>query len=197
LPALLSAFLIIGCTNNRADIGKSPVQANPQPRLASDVHVRVRELSTMLDQFDADLRDLPGKTDAEDRRRVAKIFGDLTEILPTVIGPNPNGSYRQQIRIIDTTRAQLIEGSMKLSAEPTQDTGLRAAYNALSSLQREQFYDHQEIGKTLADLRVKLDSLDTVRGPLHRSNVKESLTLIRDALRQMSAVLGARLANRA
>ncbi len=128
--------------------------------------------------------------------RVAKLFGDLSEILPTVIGPNPNGSFQQHIRIIDETRARLIEGSPNLSAEPTEDTGLRAAYNALSSLQRDQFYDHPEIEKTVADLRVKLDSLDVVRGPLHRSTVKESLELIGKGARQMSEVLSARLANR-
>jgi hypothetical protein len=196
LPILLSAILLAGCTNHGAGISKSPVQPNPQPRLASDVHTRVGELSTMLDQFEVDLRELPGRTDADDRRAVAKLFGDLSEILPTVIGPNPNGSFQQQIRIIDETRARLIEGSPNLSAEPTEDTGLRAAYNALSSLQRDQFYDHQEIEKTVADLRVNLDSLDVVRGPLHRSTVKESLELIGKGARQMSEVLSARLANR-
>src|SRR4029450_10950832 len=73
---------------------------------------------------------LPGSNEQDDRAMVAQQFTLLSQLLPALNGPDMPGDFRQQLRIVESTRSLLSGGSMDLAPEPTIHSGLRAPRRA-------------------------------------------------------------------
>jgi hypothetical protein len=155
--------------------------------------VRVLDLVARSESLQATARRLPGGTPEEHRRLVHEAFSDLSQILTQLVGPEPAGSYRQQLMALERARGRLTDESTVLATEPTIDTGLRAAHGALGSLQRENYPEEQELAATLDRLNQKVMELDRVRGALHRTVAGEAVEIAGDAAAQMVAALSDRL----
>jgi hypothetical protein len=97
------------------------------------------------------------------------------------------------MRIIDSIRAQLANGSADLAVEPTIDTGLRAAQRSITSLARRSFNDLPDVTKAVDEMRVKNEELDGVSGALHRLVASQSFKASAQALTHMSAAVDQRL----
>src|SRR5258706_4656396 len=154
---LLAALLITGCAaKTQTTLNPPPPDGNPEPQLATDARERVKELVTRADESAAGDKKLPGRNVQEDRAQVAQQFALLAQILPMLSGPEMSGDFRQQLRIIDSTRSQLASGSQDLSIEPTVDTGLRAAHRALADINQRAFTESPEIAKQLDAMQAKI-----------------------------------------
>lgn len=149
-------------------------------------------LSQRVERFAREVAKLPGRDQQEYRRMMADRFGDLAEILPMLEGPEPGGAFRQQVRIIENTRATLQSAPEELALEPTVGLGLRAAENALSGVQARTFYANQEVADALEPLRSRIADLDAARGPLNQLVAAQSMREIANVLTRMSLVVHGR-----
>src|SRR5437867_3507224 len=77
--------------------------------------------------------------------------------------------------------------------EPTIDTGLRAARDALASLASRGYFDQPQLGKTIDQLDAALAALDTTRGLAHQRVVADGVAAMSQAVRQMSGALSQRV----
>jgi hypothetical protein len=186
------ALALTGCTKQRSTMGRPPA-VNPPPAVESNVEVRVDELAGLSKQFSETARQLPGRNAEEDRAALRQAFTELAQILPILYGPNPDGAQRQQLRIVESARTQLASPAQGLALEPTVDTALRAARDALESLGRRSYFDQQQIGQTLDRLDAKVTELDAARGAAHPQAVARSVELMSAAITQMSDALNERL----
>jgi hypothetical protein len=191
---LVGGLLVVGCApKQESSLQPPPAEPNPQPEITADVRNRVAELVRWSDEYAAGALRLPGRNEQEDRQQVAGQFELLSQILPALNGPEMTGDFRQALRIVESTRAQLAGGSMELSAEPTIDTGLRAAQRALAIVARRQFSDQAEVGQALDAMGQRLQELDTTAGPLHRLVAGQAFRSSADAVGQMVNALDQRL----
>jgi hypothetical protein len=186
------ALALTGCTKQRSTMGRPPA-VNPPPAVESNVEVRVDELAGLSKQFSETARRLPGRSPEEDRAALRQAFTELAQILPILYGPNPDGAQRQQLRIVESARTQLGSPAQGLALEPTVDTALRAARDALEALGRRSYFDQQQVGQTLDRLDAKVTSLDAARGASHPQAVAESVELVSETVTQMSDALNERL----
>jgi len=193
---LVGGLLLAGCAKDKTTQGPPPDQ-NPEPRITSDVRDRVKELVQRADDYAAGAARLPGRDEMSDRQQVARQFELLTQILPALNGPDMTGDFRQALRIIEGTRSQLAGSSAELSAEPTIDTGLRAAHRALSLIARQQVADVAEAGKALDAMNQRLQELDTITGPIHRLVAAQAIGSSGEAIGQMVNALDMRLHDKA
>ena len=165
------ALLLAGCGNKRTPSLEPTVQSSNGNNSATgdgEPGPRSRQVRAELPEFQASYAPLPGRSDAENRKLIARAFEAAGRVLSVLEGPQPGGAFRQQLRIMDTTRQRLAGGSQSLAVEPTINAGLRALYNALSSLRMDQFGNDADVAQRLDAMRSRVDDLDTVRGPLHR-----------------------------
>jgi hypothetical protein len=183
--------LAAGCTKQRSTMRKPP-ELNPPPPVERSAEVRVDELGDRAKQFAQTAERLPGRSADEHRAIAAQAFADLSQVLPILFGPNATGVQRQQLRVVESSRSQLAAKSA-LAPEPTIDTGLRAARDALSGLSRSGYYDHPDLAKTLDRLDKTISDLDAVRGTHHQQVVTECVQLMSQAVNQMSDALNQRL----
>jgi len=137
---------------------------------------------------------LPGPNTAAHRKLMAEAFARLQEILPMLEGPTPGAEFRQQMQVISDAQAELATGPAELSPEPTIDTGLRAARDVLSSITHAAYYERAELTPLFGQLAVKINELDTVRGPLHQVYVGDAVGITSQIITKMADVLGQRLA---
>jgi hypothetical protein len=194
--SLLAATMFVGCASKQqTTLTPPPPEPNPEPQLATDARQRVQHLGGLAEQYAASAAKLPGSNEQQDRQQVAEQFNQLSQILPLLNGPDMPGDFRQQLRIIESTRSQLSSGSMDLSSEPTVDTGLRAAQRALSSLQQRAFAEQGEIAKHVDAMRAAVQELDTVSGPIHRLVVAKAFQHSAEAVKAMSDALNQRIAD--
>jgi hypothetical protein len=195
LCLLASVLSLSGCVKQHPTLPPPPAtRPNPTPQVASDVGVRVQSLSRLADSFARLSNQLPGGTVNEHRALMSQAFAQLQEILPMLYGPNPGAEFRQQMQVISDAQAELATGPKELSPEPTIDTGLRAARDVLVNIARSGYYDHRELTPPFDQLSVKLNELDTVRGPLHQVEVAEAVGITSQIITNMSHILGQRLA---
>jgi len=187
------ALAAAGCPKQRSTM-RPPPQLNPPPPVERSAEVRIDELGDRARQFAQTAEQLPGRNDAEHRSLAAQAFADLSQLLPILFGPSPTGVQRQQLRVVESARSQLSARS-SLAPEPTIDTGLRAARDALSGLSRSGFYDHPDLAKTLDRLDKNVADLDAARGTRHQVAVTEVVTLMSQAVNQMAEALNQRLGN--
>ena len=189
--------MIVGCAKKSSTMrdsqpAASTAEPTPPPSIARDLDQRTRELREQVQILQTNAHQLPGRDDSSHRQIMQQVFADLTQTLPRVVGPDATGGFRQQLRILSSAQTQLASGSSDLAAEPTIDTGLRAAQNALASAQSRLFYESQPIAQTLEQLRGRISELDSVRGPMHRLVVTQSVDLITRTISQMADVMEAR-----
>ena len=189
----LLLLVCVGCPKRQSSMSKPP-EVNPGPKVEASAEARADELSEVSRRFEETARRLPGPTAEEDRRIVQQAFAELAQILPILYGPNPTGAFRQQLRIVESSRSQLAASTRGLAAEPTIGTGLRAAHDSLAALASRGYFDQVKLGQTMDQLSSTLSSLDTARGPAHRSAVADAFALVSQAIRQMSDALTQRLA---
>jgi len=189
----LAALAVVGgCAKRQSTMGPAP-EMNPPPKVQADAGARADQLRDRSRKFDETVQQLPGRTPEEHRRAMQQVFTELSQILPMLYGPNPSGVFRQQLRVVESARTQLATGPQGLAVEPTIDTGLRAARDALAGLSSKSYFDRAQVGKTIDRLNKALDALDTNRGAMHQTAVAESVGLMSQAIRQMSDALNQRL----
>ena len=186
------ALLSAGCPKRQSTMDRPP-QINPPPPVERNAEVRVDELGGLAKRFAQTANRLPGRNAGEHISLVQQAFTDLAEILPILYGPNPGGPQRQQLRVIESARAQLGAGRQGLAPEPTIGTGLRAARDALDALARGSFFDQPDVAKTIDQLSATVNDLDAARGPNHQQVVAETIDLMSQAVTQMAAALDERL----
>ena len=190
---LLAGLFATGCApKTDTTLAPPPVDQNPEPQLASDVRARVQQLVQLADEYAANAKALPGRNEAEDRAQVTQQFALLVRILPSLSGPDMTGDFRQQLRIIESTRAML-GTSADLAAEPTIDSGMRAAHRALASVAARAFADQPDVAKQLDAMRDRVAELDTVSGPIHRLVVAQAFQASAQAVSTMANALHQRL----
>jgi len=190
----LFVTLLSGCAKTQPTLAPPPPDpSTTQPTLAASITERVSELQARAAEYAAGAKNLPGRNQVEDRAATGKQFALLSQIIPLLAGPEMSGDLAQQLRIIDGTRTQLVNGSTELAIEPTTDAGLRAAQRALASLGTRSFAEVTEITKALDTMRIRTDDLDTASGPLHRLVAAQVIQASAEAISRMSANLGARV----
>jgi hypothetical protein len=191
---LLAALCFTGCAaRTQTTLKPATPDANPEPQLATDVRERVKELVARADEYAAGASKLPGRNAQEDRAQTTRQFALLAQILPMLNGPDMPGDFRQQLRIIESTRSQLASGSQDLSVEPTIDTGLRAAHRALASINQRAFTETPDIGKALDAMRAKVEELDGATDAIHRLIASQAFKASAQAISQMTSALNDRL----
>ena len=185
-------FVAAGCPKQRSTMRRPP-EVNPPPRVETSAEVRVDELGDLSRRFTQTADRLPGRSADEHRQLAQQAMADLSQILPILFGPSPSGAQRQQLRVVESARARLASNPRGLAPEPTIDTGLRAARDALAGMGRGGFYDHPDVAKTLDRLDATVADLDAARGTTHQQVVAETVDLMSQAVNQMVKVLDERL----
>ena len=185
-------FTSAGCPKQQSTMNR-PAEINPPPPVERSAGARVDELGGLSARFAQTAERLPGRNAQDHRAAIQQAFADLTQILPILFGPNPTGVQRQQLRVVENARTHLASSSAALAPEPTIDTGLRAARDALQGLSRNSYYDHPQLGKTLDRLDRTVSDLDASRGARHQQVVGEAVDLMSTAVNQMNDALNQRL----
>ncbi|MDB5354566.1 MAG: hypothetical protein JWN24_1019 [Phycisphaerales bacterium] len=191
--ATLAAALLAGCAKQAPTIVPAP-KPNPQPQAASDIAVRVRDLGHEAESLANDSSQLPAQGD-EHRRVMARVFGDLSRVLPLLHGPQPDGVFKNRMVSIENSRALLGSGPQGLAIEPAIDTGLGAAQAALADIARTSYYEQADLGPLLDKLSAKINALDLVRGPLHQVDAASAVDLTSQIVSKMAAVLAERVSS--
>jgi hypothetical protein len=181
-----------GCPKQRSTMDAPPA-INPPPPVEADVGVRVDELGGLSKKLAGDAEKLPGGSPEEHHAALREAFSDLAQVLPILYGPQPEGSQRQQLRIIESARTQLSSPAQGLSLEPTIDTALRAARDSLEALGRGSYFDRPQIAQALDQLDAKVTGLDAARGASHPQAVADAMQAASRVVGLMSDTLGERL----
>lgn len=184
-----------GCAKTQTTIAPPPTaRPNPAPQVAGDPAVRVQTLGRLADTYARTSNELPGESAAQHRQLMSQVFAQLEEILPILEGPNPGAEFRQQLQVVRDAQAELATGPQDLSPEPTIDSGLRAARDALSSIAQGGFYDQSSLTPLFDQFTAKINQLDTVRGPLHQVVAGEAVALSSQIISNMADAMSHRLA---
>ncbi len=190
--AALAISALNGCAHTETTL-PPPEQPATQPQTASEIVTRVTDLQGKAVEYAAGATKLPGRNEIEDRAMVGQQFATLGQIIPLVAGAELPGDLTQQLRIIESTRGQLLNGSAELSIEPTVDSGLRAAHRALVSVNQRSFIEVPEVAKALDAMKLKVNELDSATGPLHRLVVSQALQASAQAVTAMAGSMETRL----
>ena len=187
MAAVLMASVAGGCGGKQASTMEPTVeQGSGVPRTPSDAE-RGDRLTQAVEQFAAARKGLQGHGDAASRRQLAGAMGELSEVLVLLKGRYQDGAFRQQVRIIDRARTQLT-GDSATAPEPTINSALRAAQNALDDMAREQFAEDDKVKGAMDALRPRVDGLAGVRGPIHGFETARALDALGAAVDGMAAV---------
>lgn len=185
------AMLSTGCAKRQSSMGKPP-EVNPPPPVEASAAARSDELGELSRRFGETARAVSG-TPQEHRRGMQRVFAELAQLLPVLYGPNPPGTFRQQIRIVENARTQLASAPQSLSVDPTIDTALRSARDALQSLASRSYFDQAQLGQSMDKLNASVTSLDAARGPSHQEVAAESVEAMAQVIRQMSDAMSERV----
>src|SRR5688572_3717304 len=190
-------WLAGGCGNRNKPSLEPTVQSNDgnAPRAEAEPGPRAREVRAELPAYQSAVAPLPMRNDEQNRKQIAQAFEAAGRLLSTLEGSQPTGAFRQQLRIIDTTRQRLASASQSLAIEPTINAGLRATYNALVGLRMNQFGNDADVADRIDTLRARIDDLDTVRGPMHRLVVAQAFRGAGDVVDAMAKSLETRAGN--
>ena len=121
------SLLAEGCGNRNKPSLEPTVQSNDNaPPAEVEPGPRAREVRAELPSFQSAIAPLPMRNDEQNRKQVAQAFEAAGRLLSTLEGSQPTGAFRQQLRIIDTTRQRLASASQSLAIEPTINAGLRS-----------------------------------------------------------------------
>ena len=159
---ILSIVVSAGCQP------KSKPTRVPEPTSPSSGNVSHDDRISDLERFSVELtaltKSLPGRDVTEDRQLLADAFDRASSALTQLMGPEPHGAFRQQLRVIDNVRQDVRGGN---ASDATVDSGLRAVFNALVGVRERLFPTDTNVRGDLDKLRDKVLDLDAVRGPLH------------------------------
>jgi hypothetical protein len=172
--AALVCGLAGGCANKPPVAATQPTTA-PALDTASAAALRVRELSHLRDDYAALAHQLPGSSLDEHRQLMGSVFDKLDEILPLLAGSQGDLVFRQHLMVLEDARGELGGNPPDQTIDPTIDTGLRSAYNALLGIVHGKDFDESQFTASLDDMKVRLDQLDTVQGPTHQVIVAEAV----------------------
>jgi hypothetical protein len=156
-----------------------PPTSRPALTLREQNHQRLADLRAAVASFQNHANALPGGDDAEHRRIMEGAFDDLSVALPILVGEEPSGAFRLQMRSVISAREELA-ANPTLAPEPIEDSGLRSAVAAMGRIAHEEFYDGS--AHAADKLRIALRPMDRTVGPMHR-------LAVRDVVRQMADVL--------
>jgi len=145
LVALIVAasLSLVGCGPKKQPT--KTAKPNPPSDAMTNVDTRMSELQQRAAELDAVARQLPGRDLKSDRDLVVQAFDRSSAALVLLGGPSPGGAFRQQLRIIDTVRQEIKTLSPSIADDPTIDSGLRALYNALTSVRERLFPDDPRV----------------------------------------------------
>jgi hypothetical protein len=143
-------------------------------------------------QLQIDAAQLPGETDADQRRLMQKVFSDLVGVLPLIAGSSPTSEFRQGLRVLDVSRQQLATGSTEMATEPTIGQGLRATDRLLVNLNATVFENNPDLAKRLGALGQSIDELDTAHGATNRLLATHVVRMTVDVLQQMANIMADR-----
>ena len=193
LTAMALTLVLAGGCGKKTEptIGAAP-EMNPEPSVDGDAAVRSDELTRGARELAELSRRLPGRSPQEHRGLMRDVFANLSQTLRLLVGPEPGGMYRQQLRIIETTREQLAGGSEGLAPEPTIDTGLRGAHGLLAAVGRDSYFNEAGLSDALDRLAKKIEQLDAVRGGPHRVIASDAVALTSDVVTRMADALAGR-----
>jgi DNA repair exonuclease SbcCD ATPase subunit len=167
-------------------------EPNPQSGVNSDVDTRMTELRQKSQELTAATQQLPGRASADDRKLVADAFAKAASSLELLGGPQPGGAFRQQLRIVENTKAFLNSSNANAPADPSVDTGLRSIESALTSVRERLFPNDEKVKSQIDALRTRLSELDSVRGPIHSLVVAQAFQSASSVIDTMSQELDAR-----
>ncbi len=190
--ALLTGSLIVsGCGKQRSTMDPAVEQGDGVVRAQTDEN-RAEQLGQAVDEFAAARRGLQGHADDASRRQLADAMGELSKVLVLLKGPQQDGSFRQQVRIIDQARTRLT-GESGTAPEPTINSALRAAENALIDMASTRFADDEQVKAAVEGLRPRVRVLTTVRGPIHGFETARALDALGAAAERMADVYQQRM----
>jgi hypothetical protein len=189
--ALLVASLALtaGCAKSKTD----RTQGQGRDRLQQTAAERVGAIQSNVTALARTVSMMPADDPARDRKLTLEALAQTSAALAAIEGPNPSGAYRQQLRIIESTRSQLQRSAQNVPIEPATDSALRAIYNALMSLRDGRFSGNQAISAGVSEIGQKIPQLDAVRGPLHSLQVADVLSSVATTLQTMTDVIEKRL----
>ena len=196
LVIVSTALAVGGCSPRTVPQTGTVPQPNPQTRVASDVGQRVDQMGNLAGELGRLARQLPARDEAAQRDAMRTVFDLSARALPLLMGPQADGQFRLQQRIVADARDQLARGDVRLAQEPTVSAGLRAVYNALVRVSQESFYTSQSITADLTELAARVDALDTVRGPMHRDAAGRAVRQVAAVMARMARLYAARLGRR-
>src|SRR5688572_5489860 len=169
LPALLASLVIAGCAKNQSAMEPPPpADENPKAQLASDVRERVRELDVRAAEYGNNAKQMPAGTEDENRKLVSQQFALLSQIIPMLSGLEMPGDLAQQLRIIDSTRSQLSNGSTGTAPRPTNLTRLRAPQPARATTNQRARAAVPEVATSNEPIAANENDPDACPSPQHR-----------------------------
>jgi hypothetical protein len=183
------ALVMCGCSPKKQSTHVP--QPNPSSREMSDVDARLDEMEKHSAELTAVTKELPGRDQAEDRKLLSDSFDRAASMLTLLMGPRPQGAFRQQLRIIDKVRQDIRAGS---TSDATVDSGMRAVFNALVGIRERLFPADARVSAQLDTLRDRVADLDSVRGPLHRVAVADAFQSAAAVVETMRTELADRFA---
>lgn len=183
------AGLLVGCSRSAPPPAK-PAAAAPAPL---DARGDARAQMDLAQQLMTVTRQLPGRDEAEDLQLVQRSLADISSLLHTLAGKEPSGDLRQQLKIIENSRTKLAGMSPDSAVEPTIDSALRSANQAITMIVRDKFASQADINQLVERLTAKTRDLDSVRGPMHRLVVSQTIDLTAQTLQRMTAVQAERV----
>lgn len=201
LPAAL-VFLLAGCApKTQSDVGAKAHPQSDEPQMASmDVGSRIKSIQGGIEQLSKTVDQLPGtgssgrEEDTANRALMRQCFDSLAQILPIIEGENQTGDFRQGMRILETSRQQLANGSPDLAAEPTIAQGTRAVARLLASLNMYVFNNDAAITEKNDAVQKTVDQLDLTHGVRSRVVSARAMRESVESLKLMSGNLAGRVA---
>jgi len=185
-----------GCRagRNSAPTANLP-SAAPTTAAPSAAIQRLDELQQHLADLSRTVQQLPGPTEASDRRLMAGALDQLGAIIANLGYNQPGGTIPQAIQIIRHSSDQLLRQGPGMPPVAATNTALRNAYVALNVIARQSYGAQAHIGQLLDRLHRRVNDLDAVTvGALYRFEAAQAVTDAAAVARAMADVLATRLA---
>ncbi|HEV2293387.1 MAG TPA: hypothetical protein VGR35_05995 [Tepidisphaeraceae bacterium] len=189
---LAGSVVLVGCRPKQNPTMEPTIErgeAMPRPMTAEN---RAEELGEAVDEFAGARNGLVGHSDEQSRKQLAEAIGELSDVLTLLKGSDPNGAFRQQIRIMERARTRL-SGDLATAPEPTINAALRAAQRALADMASSQFANDEQTNSLMQALDSRIEVLHTERGPLHAFEAARALDALGAVVERMAELVRQRL----
>jgi hypothetical protein len=192
--ASVIGIVAAGCARKSPPPATTLPATEPTIDASSPAAARVGELSRLSEEYSVLSHQLPGKTPDEYRQDMRKVFDQLAQILPLLSDPRSDLVFQQQLMVLEDARSQLSGNPPVATVNPTIDTGLRSAYNALGSVAHDKDFADSDYTSQLADMKMRIDELDAVRDLTHQVIVGEAVAASSVIVSKMAEELSSRVA---